>query len=170
VGAKGYLARCPPQASTGGSRSLPDAVLAFRVFGARGAPGGMQQQRVTKGSIEAAVANAVVRFQREQQGRGAAEVRAHLVGDMVVVRSGGILTPTEARLMATEEGQRLIKSARHELWGINHSEIEGVVACIVGSAVVRSFYDVDVGGAEQVEIYILAHDVEQRLARQERDR
>jgi uncharacterized protein YbcI len=130
----------------------------------------MQQQRVTKGSIEAAVANAVVRFQREQQGRGAAEVRAHLVGDMVVVRSGGILTPTEARLTATEEGRRLIKSARHELWAINHGEIEGIVAGIAASAVIRSFYDVDVDGAEQVEIYILAHDVEQRLARQERDR
>jgi uncharacterized protein YbcI len=128
------------------------------------------QQRVTKGSLEAAVASAVVRFQREQQGRGAAEVRAHLVGDMIVVRSGGILTPTEVRLTTTEEGRRLIKSARHELWGINHGEIEGIVAGIVGSGVVRSFYDVDVDGAEQVEVYILAQDIEQRLLREERNR
>jgi uncharacterized protein YbcI len=125
----------------------------------------MGQQRVTRGSIEAAVANAVVRFQREQQGRGATEVRAHLVGDMMVVRSGGIFTPTEARLAATVEGRRLIKSARHELRSIHRGEIEGIVARVVGAEVVRSYYDVDVDAAEQVEVYMLAQDVEQRLQR-----
>ena len=33
----------------------------------------------TKGSIEADVANAVVKFHREQQGRGPTDVRVHLV-------------------------------------------------------------------------------------------
>jgi hypothetical protein len=35
---------------------------------------------------------------------------------------------------------------------------------------VRSFYDVDVDGAEQVEVYILAQDIEHRLLREERNR
>jgi len=122
-------------------------------------------ERITKGSIESEVASAVVRFQREQQGRGATEVRAHLLGDMVVVRCGGIFTPTEAHLSATEEGRRLIKSARQELRSINRSEIEAIVARIVGIDVSRSYYDVDVDAAEQVEIYMLAADIEKRLLR-----
>lgn len=123
--------------------------------------------RQTKGTIEAEVANAVVRFQREQQGRGPSDVRAHVVGDLLLVRCTGIFTPTEAHLAATEEGRRLIKSARQELRSINHAEIEGLIAGIVGCKVVRSYCDVDVQAAEQMEVYVLGADVEKRLLRQD---
>lgn len=121
--------------------------------------------RPTKGSIEAEIANAVVRFQREQQGRGAGDIRVHLLGDLVLVRCAGIFTGTEARLAATEEGRRLIKSARQELRSINRGEIEGIIAGITGSEVIRSYYDVDVAAAEQVEVYVLAADIEKQLIR-----
>lgn len=127
-------------------------------------------ERTTKGSIEAEIANAVARFHREQQGRGATDIRAHLLGDMVVVRCGGIFTPTEARLAATDEGRKLIRSARQELRSINRGEIEGIVGGIAGVDVTRSYYDVDVDAAEQVEVYILAQDVEKRLLRQDVER
>jgi uncharacterized protein YbcI len=128
------------------------------------------EQRTTKGSIEAEVANALVRFQREQQGRGATDVRAHLVGDIMIVRSGGIFTPTEAHLAASEEGRRLIKSARQELRAIHRKEVETIVARVAAVEVVRSYYDVDVDSAEQVEVYILSVDVEKRLLRQDVER
>jgi uncharacterized protein YbcI len=121
--------------------------------------------RPTKGTIEAESANAVVRFQREQQGRGPADVRVHLIGDMLVVRCSGIFTQTEARLAATEEGRKLIKSARLELRSINHLEIESTIGGIAGCVVLRSYYDVDVEAAEQMEIYVLASDIEKRLSR-----
>ena len=126
--------------------------------------------RPTKGTIEAEVASAVVRFHREQQGRGPADVRAYLIGDMILVRSAGIFTPTEARLAVTEEGRRLIRSARQELRAITHLELEGVVAGLVGCSVLRSYGDVDVSAAEQVEVFVLAADVEKRLLRQDLDR
>jgi uncharacterized protein YbcI len=126
--------------------------------------------RPTKGTIEAEIAAAAVRFQREQQGRGAAEVRAHLLGDMVLVRSTGIFTPTEAKLAASEEGRKLIKSSRQELRSINHAEIEEIVGAIAGCTVVRSFFDVDVSAAEQIEVYTLESDVEKRLLRGELNR
>ena len=124
-------------------------------------------KRPTKGSLEAEIANAVVRFQREQQGRGATDVRAHIVGDLVLVRSVGIWTPVETKLVASEEGCKLVKSSRQELRSINHQEIEAIVAQIVGCEVVRSFFDVDVEAAEQVEVYVLQSDVERKLLRQD---
>jgi uncharacterized protein YbcI len=127
-------------------------------------------ERITKGSIEAEVANAVVRFQREQQGRGATDVRAHLMGDMMVIRSGGIFTPTEAHLAASDEGRRLIKSARQELRSIHRKEIEDIVARLVNATILRSYYDVDVDAAEQIEVYMLDQDIEKRLLRQDVDR
>lgn len=126
--------------------------------------------RPTKGSIEAEVANAVVRFQREQHGRGASDVRAFLVGDMLLVRSTGIFTPVEARLTASEEGRRLIRSSRQELRSINHEEVEGIVAGIVECPVLRSYCDVDVDAAEQMEVYVLEQNVEKRLLRRDLDR
>jgi uncharacterized protein YbcI len=125
--------------------------------------------RLTKGTIEAEIANAVVRFQREQQGRGPTDVRAHLLGDLILVRSGGIFTPMEARLATTDEGRRSIKSARQELRSINHSEIEQIIGSLVGCNVVRSYCDIDVDVAEQMEVYVLETDLEKRLLRQDLD-
>ena len=121
--------------------------------------------RPTQGTIESEVANAITRFQREQQGRGPTDVRAHLVGDMILVRCAGIFTPTEARLAATDEGRKLIKSARQELRSITHGEIEAIVAAIVGCPVVRSYGDISVEAAEQMEVYVLNADLEKRLGR-----
>ena len=113
--------------------------------------------------MEAEVANAVVRFQREQQGRGPSEVRAHLLGDLMLVRCTGIFTSTETRLAVSEEGRRLIRSARQELRTINHEEIEEIIAGIVGSIIVRSYFDLNVEFGEQVEVFVLAADIERRL-------
>jgi uncharacterized protein YbcI len=75
-------------------------------------------------------------------------VRAYLLGDLLVVRCSDIFTPTEAHLAASEEGRRLIKSARQELRSINRAEIEGILARIAGCDVTRGYYDADAGVAE----------------------
>ncbi len=128
----------------------------------------MSQQ--TKGSLESAVADAAVRFQREQHGRGAANVRAHLLGNLLIVRSTGIWTPVEARLTNSDEGRRLIKSSRYELRSLNGEEMEGLVAQIVGCAVTHSFFDVNVPAAEQMETFVLEADIEKRLLRDDLNR
>ena len=124
----------------------------------------------TKGTIEAEAANAVVRFHREQQGRGPSDVRAHLVGDLLLVRCSGVFTATEARLAVAEDGRKLIKSARREIHSISHLEIEGIIAGIVGCKVLRSYSDINVEAEEQVEVYVLDQDVEKRLLRHDLNR
>jgi len=120
----------------------------------------------TKGTIEDQVASAVVRFHREQQGRGPAEARAFLIGDLILVRCLGILTPTEARLAGSEEGIRLIRSARQELRSMNKDEIEDTIARIVDCPVLRSYCDLNVKSAESMEVYVLERNVEITLRRQ----
>jgi uncharacterized protein YbcI len=114
----------------------------------------------SKGTIEDQIANAVVRFHREQQGRGPADARAFLVRDLVVVRCTGILTPTEARLAGSDEGIRLIRSARQELRSINKDEIETIIARITECPVLRSYCDVNVDAAESFEVYVLERNIE----------
>ena len=118
----------------------------------------------TKGALEADVAAAITRFHREQQGRGPGEVRAFLVGDVILVRCSQIFTPIEAKLSVSDEGRKLIKSARQELRSINHAEIEGVIGELCGCAVARSYCDLNVEAAEQIEVYILAQNLEKQFA------
>lgn len=118
----------------------------------------------SKGALEADIASAVTRFHREQQGRGPGEVRAFLVGDLVLVRCTGILTSVEDKLCASDEGRKLIKSARQELRSINHQEIEDIVGGLVGCVVLRSHCDLSVEAAEQVEVYVLGQNVEKQFA------
>ncbi len=118
----------------------------------------------TKGTLEAEIASAVTRFHREQQGRGPGEVRAFVVGDMILVRCTSIFTPVEAKLCASDEGRKLIKSARQELRSINHEEIEEIIAALVECAVLRSHCDLSVEAAEQVEVYVLSQNVEKQFA------
>src|SRR5260221_12139518 len=115
--------------------------------------------RITRGTIESQIANAVVQFQREQQGRGPADVRVHLIGDLILVRCTGIFTLTETRLSISEEGRRLIKSARQELRVISRADQENLIADIVGCKVIRSYGDVDVEAAEQMEVFVLEADL-----------
>ena len=125
--------------------------------------------RVTRGTIEAQVANAVVQFQREQHGRGPSDVRVTVVGDLVLVRCAGIFTATETRLLSTEEGRRLIKSARSELRSIVRADVEELVGRLTGCQVMRSYGDLDVAASEQMEVFVLDTDLEKRLLRQELD-
>ncbi len=125
--------------------------------------------RLTRGTIEAQVATAVVHFQREQQGRGPSNVRVTLIGDLLLVRSIGIFTPTESRLILSEEGKRLVKSARQEFRSIIREDLETLLAGIAGCAILRSYGDIDIDAAEQMEIFVFEADLEKRLLRQELD-
>ena len=113
--------------------------------------------------IEAHIADAVARFQREQVGRCPKDVRAFLLQDMVLIRCDGVLTPTEVLLAATDEGRRLIRGARQELRGLQRTEIEGLIGSVLGCRVLRSYSGVDVAAGELVEVYILDINAEERF-------
>ncbi|MEX0713498.1 MAG: Na-translocating system protein MpsC family protein [Pirellulales bacterium] len=53
----------------------------------------------TQGEIEAAVCEAITHFEQEYMGRGPKDIRAHLIGDLVLVRLRGVLTAAEQHLV-----------------------------------------------------------------------
>src|SRR6476659_5147558 len=71
-----------------------------------------------QGEIEAAVCDGVSRFEQEYMGRGPKDIRAHLLGDLLVVRLQGVLTAAEQHLVRTlppEKGRDLLKQVRNQL-------------------------------------------------------
>lgn len=73
---------------------------------------------------------------------------------MAVVRCRDIFTPTERELVTTEEGRKIVQSARREQRALTRRQIEAAVAGAIGRTVIRSFYDLDVRVGEQAEIYV----------------
>lgn len=114
----------------------------------------------TRDGLEADLSRLVSRFHEDQHGCKADSTKAHLIDDMVLVRSSGCFTPTEQRLAETEDGRKLVKSARRELRSLNRRQVEAQVSQLVGIKVLRSFWDLDVRIGEQVEVYVLERPVE----------
>src|SRR5437016_5300254 len=53
----------------------------------------------TQGELEAAICDGMTRFEQEHMGRGPKDIRAHLIGDLLVVRLQGVLTAAEQQLV-----------------------------------------------------------------------
>ncbi|CAN5367048.1 hypothetical protein BH11ARM2_BH11ARM2_36070 [soil metagenome] len=98
---------------------------------------------------------AVCRFHREQQGHPPTECVACVSGDMLVIVTRGIFTPTEQALLTENEGRKLVSTARRELRSLTRDVIESEIARVVRRPVVRSYYDLDVRVGEQIEVYVL---------------
>ena len=114
---------------------------------------------VTRAGLEAEIANAISRLHVDQHGRKPASTSAYVVGDMVVVKSSGCFTQTETNLASSDDGRKLVKSARREHRSLIRRQAESQVGEIVGVKVIRSFWDLDIRVGEQVEVYILERDV-----------
>ena len=47
----------------------------------------------TKGQVEAEISEAIIKFEKEYMGRGPDETKTYIIGDMILVRLRGVLTP-----------------------------------------------------------------------------
>lgn len=121
----------------------------------------------TKKNLEIGIADAIARAHRLHQGRGPEDVHVDIVNDVILVRQTGVLTPMEARLARTPEGQRLIRSARRELAEIACSERNAVVSAIIGCNILRSYGDIDVAAAEEISVLVLDANIDVLLLRRE---
>ena len=105
-------------------------------------------------TVESEIERTVARYHREQQGHTPEVCRVVLLPDMTIVRCTNIFTPTERELVGTEEGRKLVQSARREQRALTRREAEAAVGQAAGKTVLRSFYDLDVRVGEQVEVYV----------------
>lgn len=114
----------------------------------------------TKGEIEAAIRNAIIKFEQEFMGRGPTDVRAFIVRDLVVVRLRGVLTPAERQLAKTAEGVDMVKRIRQTLIAQGRDRLAEKVGEIAGAKVSALFTDIDAQIGEKVFVFTLDQDLE----------
>src|ERR1051326_8952666 len=113
----------------------------------------------TQGEIEAAVCTGVSRFEQDYMGRGPKDIRAHLLGDLLVVRLQGVLTAAEQQLvkaLPAEKGRDLLKQVRTHLVEAARPVMEAMVEEITGAKVLSLHHDVSTITGEEVVLFTLA--------------
>jgi uncharacterized protein YbcI len=113
----------------------------------------------TQGEIEAAICEGMSRFELEFMGRGPKDIRAHLVGDLLVVRLQGVLTAAEQHLVKTlqpEKGRDLLKQVRTQLIETARPVLEELVTRVTGVAVTSLHHDISTLTGEEVVLFTLA--------------
>ncbi|MBC7965588.1 MAG: DUF2294 domain-containing protein [Fuerstia sp.] len=110
----------------------------------------------TQGEIEAAVSDAMSRFEHDFIGRGPKDIRTHLIGDLLVVRLQGVLTAAEQHLVTTlpaEKGRDLLKQVRTQLIEIARPALESLISDITGCKPISMHHDISTITGEEVVIF-----------------
>jgi len=113
----------------------------------------------TLGEIEAAVCDGMSRFEQEYMGRGPKDIRAHVIGDLLVVRMQGVLTAAEQHLVKTlppEKGRDLLKQVRTQLIETARPALEALIRDITGVKPLSLHHDISTLTGEEVVLFTLA--------------
>ena len=92
-------------------------------------------------------------------GRGPKDIRAHLIGDLLVVRLQGVLTAPEQQLVKSlpaEKGRDLLKQVRTQLIETARPLMEAMVQEVTGVKVLSLHHDISTVTGEEVVLFTLA--------------
>ena len=125
----------------------------------------MPETMKTRGEIEAAISEAIVRFEIDYMGRGPKEARSYIVEDLILVRLKGMLTPAEQRLTKTADGVELIKKMRSTIIENARAEFSRVITNTTGVAVRDVLTDISTDTGERIFVFILDRNLGKELTR-----
>ena len=122
----------------------------------------------TQGEIEAAVCEAMCRFEQDYMGRGPKDIHTHLLGDLLVVRLQGVLTAAEQQLVKSlpaEKGRDLLKQVRTHLIETARPVLEAMVHEVTGVKVLNLHHDISTVTGEKIVVFTLAESPDFREAK-----
>jgi uncharacterized protein YbcI len=111
-----------------------------------------------KGQLEAEISEGIIKFEREYMGRGPDETKTYILGDMILVRLKGVLTPAEKQLASAadqSQGRNLIKQVRIELLEKARALLDRIIKDITGRSVKSLHTDISTATGERVIIFTL---------------
>jgi uncharacterized protein YbcI len=113
----------------------------------------------TQGELEAAICKGINRCQQEYMGRGPKDIRAYLIGDLLVVRLWGVLTAPEQHMVQSLQAEKvrdLIKQYRTQLIEMARPRMVALVQEIIDVKVLSMHHDISTATGEEVVLFTLA--------------
>jgi len=114
----------------------------------------------TKGEMETAIRNAIIKFEQEFMGRGPTDVRAFILRDVILVRLKGVLTQAERQLANNADGVEMVKRMRQNLIAQGRENLCGEITNITGVKVTGLFTDIDAHIGERVIVFAMDRDLD----------
>ena len=119
----------------------------------------------TLGQIEAEISDAIIKFEKEYLGRGPKEAKTFVLGDLILVRLKGVMTPAEEQLAKTSEGSGLIKKVRMTLIEGARVLLENIIFDITDCRIVSLHTDISTKAGERIIVFILDKNLETQFQR-----
>ena len=116
---------------------------------------------MTKGQLEAKISEIVSKFELEYMGRGPKTVKTYILGDMIVVRLTGFLSPSEQKLTDNPQGIELFKKVRTSLFEGGRGYLETLIMEIMDVAVVSTHSDISTQTGEKVILITVDRSLEE---------
>ncbi len=110
---------------------------------------------ITKGQLEDSISKAIIQFEKEFLGRGPEEVKTFILGDLILVRLKGILSPAEQHLASNHEGKMLVKQVRIQLIEKSRTMLEDIIHNLTYRAVISLHTDISTTTGERIFVFVL---------------
>jgi uncharacterized protein YbcI len=124
----------------------------------------------TRGEIEAAISEGIIRYEQEYMGRGPKNIHTHLIGNHVVVILEGVLTSAERHLVQSvspDQGRVLVKQVQRELLETGRPILEEMIRNASGVKVLSMHHDISTVSGEKIVLFTLAKAPDVREAKQQ---
>ena len=120
-------------------------------------------KKMTKGQLEAAISEAIIKFEVEYMGRGSEETRTYIINDMILIRLKGVLTSAEKQLARGAEGKLLVKRMRVQLLEDSRKLLESLIREITGIEIISLHTDISTKTGERIIIFTLEKNIEETV-------
>ena len=110
---------------------------------------------VLKGQLEDNICKAMIQFEKEYLGRGPEEVKTFILGDLILIRLKGVLTPAEQHLAGNREGKMLVKQMRIQLIEKSRVMLEEIIYSITKRSVISLHTDISTVTGERIFVFVL---------------
>jgi len=120
-------------------------------------------ERMTKGQLEAKISEAISKFEIEYMGRGPKTIRTYILGDLIVVRLTGFLSPSEQKLTESTQGIDLFKKVRISLFEGGRGYLETLIKDTISTDVVSTHSDVSTKTGEKIIVITVDKNLEETL-------
>ena len=115
----------------------------------------------SRGEYEDEFTKAIIKFEKEQLGRGPDSARTYMLDDLILVRLRGLLTTAETALVRDREGQALVKEVRRQLHEISRPLMENIVKEILGYEVVSLHTDMSAKTGERIIVLVVDRSLDE---------
>lgn len=109
----------------------------------------------SRGQYEAAITEALIKFEREFMGRGPFRTRTNILDDLIVIRLEGVLTPAEQHLAKDPAGVKLLKEVRMNLIENAKDILKKIITDITGRKVISMHSDISALRGERIIVFTL---------------